>query len=47
MAALRYLVIGLHAKLGVARFQMGQAQHFIQVPSSDTHGYGIPRRGRR
>jgi hypothetical protein len=47
MAALRYLVIGLHGKLGVARFQMGQAQHFVQVPSSDTHGYGIPRRGRR
>lgn len=46
MAAIRYLVIGLHGKLGVARFQMGQVSNFLDM-SSDTHGYGSRIRGKR
>ena len=43
MAALRYMTIGLHPKLGVARFQMGRAQSFVDS-TDGMHGYGSPRR---
>lgn len=43
MAALRYMTIGLHPKLGVARFQMGRAQPFVDS-TDGMHGYGSPRR---
>ena len=46
MAAVRYLVIGLHPKLGVSRFQMGQVQNFVNM-TGETHGYGSPVRRRR
>jgi len=43
MAALRYLVIGLHPKLGVARAAFHRTTHFVSPPS-DYMGYGTPRR---
>ena len=47
MAAARYLVIGLHHKLGVARFNLAPATPFVNMHAAATHGYGSPVRGRR
>ena len=46
MAALRYLVIGLHPRLGLSRFQGGRVDRFVDMnaPAPTTHGYGTPRR---
>jgi len=44
MAALRYLVIGLHPRLGVSRFQLGKVSNFVSSVSA-THGYGTRKRG--
>ena len=46
MASLRYLVIGLHPKLGVARFSMAPRSSFVNMtdPVNKTHGYGTVRR---
>lgn len=43
IAALRYLAIGLHPRLGVARFQMARATPFVDM-TQGTHGYGTKRR---
>ena len=45
-AALRYLVIGLHPKLGVARFAMARSSRFVNMEprANATHGYGTPIR---
>ena len=42
-AAVRYMVIGLHPRLGVARYAMAAATNFVNM-STSTHGYGTPRR---
>jgi len=46
MAALRYMVIGLHPKLGVARFTFAPRSSFVNMTESGTrtHGYGTPKR---
>lgn len=44
MACARYLVIGLHNKLSVARFQFGAPRHV--VTDTDYHGYGTAKRTR-
>ena len=43
MAALRYLVIGLHRKLGLSRIQFGITP--ATLAPVDYHGYGSPWRG--
>ena len=45
MAALRYLVIGLHPKLGLARYAMARPSPIVDMPSPTSVGYGMPRRG--
>lgn len=47
MAALRYLIIGLHPKLNVARAMFGTRSPIVNMVSTPhpTHGYGTPRRG--
>ena len=42
MAALRYLVTGLHAKLALTRFKASSLAQTTQTPR--TSGYGIARR---
>ena len=45
MAALRYMVIGLHPRLGVSRFQLGRVGRFVDMSKEKTKtmGYGTVR----
>ena len=44
MATLRYLVIGLHPRLGLARYAMAQPSPIVNMETPATVGYGMPRR---
>ena len=44
MASVRYLVIGLHNRLSVARFQLGAPRQIVS--ETPYHGYGTPKRTR-
>ena len=44
MASLRYLVIGVHRKLALRRFQLGQETQTAPPSRQQYHGYGTPIR---